>query len=60
MAVRDARTQEFNGWFWKDGLDAEKKMARLFLPNYFNTFCHRLRIEPLYPTLFGTVALCCG
>jgi len=43
MAERDARTVEFRGWYWQDRLDAEGKLTRLFLPNYFNTFCARLR-----------------
>jgi tetratricopeptide (TPR) repeat protein len=53
MGERDARTREFGGWYWQDCLDAEQKMTRLFLPNYFNTFCARLRADPLYANLVG-------
>jgi tetratricopeptide (TPR) repeat protein len=53
MAERDARTQEFRGWYWQDRLDAERKVIRLFLPNYFNTFCVRLRTDALYANLVG-------
>jgi tetratricopeptide (TPR) repeat protein len=53
MAERDARTQEFRGWYWQDRLDAERKLVRLFLPNYFNTFCARLRADSLYANLVG-------
>jgi tetratricopeptide (TPR) repeat protein len=53
MAERDARTQEFRGWYWQDSLDVERKMIRLFLPNYFNTFCARLRIDAMYANLVG-------
>jgi hypothetical protein len=53
IAERDARTQEFRGWYWQDHLDAERKLTRLFLPNYFNTFCVRLRADSLYAKLVG-------
>jgi hypothetical protein len=53
MAERDARTVEFRGWYWQDRLDAEGKLTRLFLPNYFNTFCARLRADSLYANLIG-------
>jgi hypothetical protein len=53
MAERDARTQEFRGWYWQDRLDAERKLVRLYLPNYFNTFCARLRADSLYANLVG-------
>lgn len=53
MAERDARTQEFRGWYWQDSLDAEQKTTRLFLPNYFNTFCDRLRADSMYANLVG-------
>ena len=52
-AERDARTQEFRGWYWKDQLDAEQKMTRLMYPNYFNTFCDRLKADSLYATIVG-------
>jgi tetratricopeptide (TPR) repeat protein len=53
MAERDAKTQEFRGWYWKQFLDAEQKMTRLMYPNYFNTFCSRLRADSLYAILVG-------
>ena len=53
MAERDARTQEFKGWYWQDTVDVERKTMRLFLPNYFNTFCSRLRGDALYAHLVG-------
>ena len=53
MAERDARTREFLGWYWQDHLDAERKLTRLFLPNYFSTFCARLRADSLYANLIG-------
>lgn len=53
IAERDARTQEFRGWYWQDSLDAEQKTTRLFLPNYFNTFCNRLRADSRYAHLIG-------
>ena len=53
MAKRDARTQEYQGWYRQDYLDAERKPTRLFLPNYFNTFCARLRANSLYANLIG-------
>jgi len=53
MAERDARTEEFRGWYWQDRPDAERKLTRLFLPNYFNTFCARLRADSLYANLLG-------
>lgn len=48
MAERDARTREFRGWYWQDRPDAERGLTRLFLPNYFSTFCARLRANSLY------------
>ena len=53
MAERDARTQEFRGWYWQDNPHAEQKITRLYLPNYFNTFCARLRADSLYANLVG-------
>jgi hypothetical protein len=53
LAERDARTQEFRGLYWRDSLDAERQITRLFLPNYFNTFCVRLRSDSLYANLIG-------
>jgi tetratricopeptide (TPR) repeat protein len=53
MAERDSRTREFRGWYWQDHLDAERKLTRLFLPNYFNTFRARLRADSLYANLVG-------
>jgi tetratricopeptide (TPR) repeat protein len=53
MAERDARTHEFRGWYWHDSIDAERKLTRLYLPNYFNTFCGLLRADSLYSNLVG-------
>lgn len=53
MAERDARTQEFRGWYWQDSPSSESKRTRLFLPNYFNTFCSKLRDDSLYASLVG-------
>jgi hypothetical protein len=53
MAERDARTQEFRGWYWQDSPDAKQKITRLYLPNYFNTFCARLRDDSVYGNLVG-------
>jgi tetratricopeptide (TPR) repeat protein len=51
MAERDARTREFRGWYWQDS--AEPKRTRLFLPNYFNTFCSKLRDDSRYANFIG-------
>jgi hypothetical protein len=53
MAERDERTREFRGWYWHDSIDAERKLTRLYLPNYFNTFCSLLRTDSLYSNLVG-------
>jgi tetratricopeptide (TPR) repeat protein len=53
MAERDAKTLEFRGWYWRDSIDAERKVTRLYLPNYFNTFCSLLRTDSLYTNLVG-------
>ncbi len=53
MAERDERTQEFQGWYWQDRVDAERKRTRLFLPNYFNTFCAQLRADSSYANFVG-------
>jgi hypothetical protein len=53
MAERDERTREFRGWYWHDSIDVERKLTRLYLPNYFNTFCNLLRTDSLYSNLVG-------
>lgn len=53
MAERDERTHEFRGWYWQDHQSPEQKRVRLFLPNYFNTFCNRLHDDSRYATLVG-------
>ena len=60
MAERDAGTHEFRGWYWQDSPDAKEKITRLDLPNYFNTFCARLRGDLRMEPLSVTAAPCCG
>ena len=50
-AVRDTRTEKFRGWYWQDQPDQAGKLSRLLLPNYFNTFCARLRRDKRYAML---------
>lgn len=50
-----ARAKVHAGLFWKDSVDASGAKTRLFLPNFFYTFCTRLREERLYGTVLGNL-----
>ena len=53
LAARDERTREYQGWYWQDHVDAEGKLTRAFLPNFFNTFHASLLADKLYAFLIG-------
>jgi tetratricopeptide (TPR) repeat protein len=44
---------KYGGCFWADVKDAEGKVGRLFLPNFFNTMFHRLKQEPTFRNFLG-------
>ena len=53
LANRDAETLEFRGWYWSDSKDSKGETARMYLPNYFNTFVARLLGDSSYANLIG-------
>ena len=58
QAIQEARTKAHAGLFWIDSVDASGSKTRLFLPNFFNTFCACLRKEQIYVNILqnlGTV-----
>lgn len=55
QAIQEARTKTHAGLFWKDSIDASGTKTRLFLPNFFNTFCVRLREEQVYRNILGNL-----
>lgn len=44
---------DYGGYFWTDVTDVDRKMGRLFLPNFFNTMFYRLKLEPAFRTFIG-------
>lgn len=55
QAIQEARTKANAGLFWKDSVDASRTTTRLFLPNFFNTFCAHLRQEQVYGNILGNL-----
>ena len=55
QANQEARTKVHAGLFWKDSVDASGAKTRLFLPNFFNTFCAILRQEQVYGIYLGNL-----
>lgn len=55
QAIQEARTKAHAGLFWKDSGDARGTKTRLFLPNFFNTFCAILRQEQTYGIYLGNL-----
>ena len=55
QASQEARTKAHGGLFWSDSFDVSGAKVRLFLPNFFNTFCILLRQEPVFGTTLGNL-----
>lgn len=55
QAIQEASTKAHAGLFWKDSVDASGTKTRLFLPNFFNTFCALLRQEQVYGNTLGNL-----
>lgn len=53
QAQREEQTEEHAGLYWTDVLNDKNCTARLFLPNYFNTFRELLRRDVAYSNLIG-------
>lgn len=51
MAIEEDLTHAHGGLYWTDVRDEKGDLARLFLPNFFNTFRALLTREPSYVTL---------
>lgn len=52
-AVQEEKSQAHHGLYWLDSTDPQVNVTRLFLPNYFNTFCQLLHNDTTYSTLPG-------
>jgi tetratricopeptide (TPR) repeat protein len=48
---RDARTKEFQSWFWADGRNEMNLSQRTFRPNFQNAMYEGLRMKPSFSTL---------
>lgn len=53
MAEREGRTHENQGYYWKDVRNRDNQFMRLFLPNFFNTFCAALIEGRTYSIMIG-------
>jgi len=53
QALEEERNEKHEGLYWVDNLDNKEEIIRMFLPNYFNAFCVKLRAEGLYSNLIG-------
>jgi tetratricopeptide (TPR) repeat protein len=54
QAREEERTERHAGFYWADVLTTQNEIARLFLPNYFNTFRELLRRDATYANLIGS------
>ena len=53
QAMEEERTEKHGGLYWTPCRNDEGEEARLFLPNYFNTFRETLRVDRAYADLIG-------
>lgn len=53
QAEREEQTEEHAGLYWTDVPNDKNGTARLFLPNYFNTFREILRRDFAYSNMIG-------
>src|SRR5262249_55202486 len=53
QALEEERSERHAGLYWVDLPDSKGETMRLFLPNYFNTFCELLRGDTAYSNLIG-------
>jgi len=53
QAVEEKRTEKHAGLYWIDTQNEKGENVRLFLPNYFNTFCEQLKRDAAYSDLIG-------
>lgn len=53
QAIEEERTHKHGGLYWIDYVVRDGELARVFLPNYFNTFRETLRQDPSYSNFLG-------
>lgn len=53
QALEEERSERHAGLYWVDLPDGKGETMRLFLPNYFNTFCELLRGDASFSNLIG-------
>lgn len=55
QAFEEEQTERHEGLYWVDSQNHEKENIRMFLPNYFNTFCDRLGFDKSYSIIIGNI-----
>lgn len=56
MAIDDARTARFRGWYWEDSDGEGANKRRLFFPNFFNAVAQFLHDDGTYAHLMANRA----
>jgi len=54
-AMQEDKNRSHAGLFWEDKYKSDGSTIRIFLPNYFNTFCALLRRDVSYSHILGNL-----